>query len=143
MCINLYIVTYQSSIYVNGFVYLELQVRLMSLLQNFECVCVVISDKNLQCHVCMEDFQLEELVRSLPCHHIYHGDCIVPWLELVSLKIFYCSFYYIHFFICLCFCCFSAAPFYVAWKQDTIGLLSLIYSAVCTPALVSLILNTN
>lgn len=39
-------------------------------------------DKNLQCHVCMEDFQLQEVVRSLPCRHMYHGDCIVPWLEL-------------------------------------------------------------
>ena len=39
-------------------------------------------DKNVQCHVCMEDFILDEKVRSLPCKHIYHGDCIIPWLEL-------------------------------------------------------------
>jgi hypothetical protein len=32
----------------------------------------------------MEDFQLDERVRSLPCKHVYHGVCIVPWLELVS-----------------------------------------------------------
>lgn len=40
-----------------------------------------IEDK-LQCHICMEDFVLDENVRSLPCKHLYHDNCIVPWLEL-------------------------------------------------------------
>lgn len=39
-------------------------------------------DASLQCNICMEDFILDEKVRSLPCKHIYHGVCIVPWLEL-------------------------------------------------------------
>ena len=43
-----------------------------------------ISDKNVQCSVCMEDFKFDESVRKLPCSHHYHNDCIVPWLELVS-----------------------------------------------------------
>ncbi len=43
------------------------------------------SDKNMQCSVCMDDFKLEEEARQLPCSHHYHNDCIVPWLELVSL----------------------------------------------------------
>lgn len=38
--------------------------------------------KNLQCSVCMEDFVLKESVRQLPCSHIYHNDCIIPWLEM-------------------------------------------------------------
>lgn len=38
--------------------------------------------KNLQCSVCMEDFILEESVRQLPCSHLYHNDCIIPWLEM-------------------------------------------------------------
>lgn len=38
--------------------------------------------KNLQCSVCMEDFKCRELVRKLPCHHLYHTDCIVPWLKM-------------------------------------------------------------
>jgi len=36
----------------------------------------------LQCSVCWEDFKLQETVRKLPCLHLYHENCIVPWLEL-------------------------------------------------------------
>ncbi|GAB0092773.1 E3 ubiquitin-protein ligase Iruka [Sergentomyia squamirostris] len=39
-------------------------------------------DTKLQCSVCLEDFQLSEKVRQLPCSHLYHENCIVPWLEL-------------------------------------------------------------
>ncbi|KAK7862368.1 hypothetical protein R5R35_014389 [Gryllus longicercus] len=38
--------------------------------------------KNLQCSVCWEDFRLDEPVRKLACEHVYHENCIVPWLEL-------------------------------------------------------------
>jgi len=37
---------------------------------------------SLQCSVCWEDFKVEEPVRKLPCEHVYHANCIVPWLEL-------------------------------------------------------------
>ncbi|XP_020296633.1 E3 ubiquitin-protein ligase RNF115 isoform X2 [Pseudomyrmex gracilis] len=39
-------------------------------------------DCKLQCSVCWEDFKLGEPVRQLPCQHVYHAPCIVPWLEL-------------------------------------------------------------
>ena len=36
----------------------------------------------MQCSVCWEDFKLAEPVRKLVCEHLYHTQCIVPWLQL-------------------------------------------------------------
>ncbi|GAA5994237.1 uncharacterized protein JCM10292_001949 [Rhodotorula paludigena] len=33
------------------------------------------------CSVCQDAFQLDEAALSLPCRHIYHEGCIVPWLK--------------------------------------------------------------
>ena len=40
------------------------------------------TDENMQCSVCWEDFKLAEPVRKLVCDHMYHTQCIVPWLQL-------------------------------------------------------------
>ncbi|KAL8530115.1 hypothetical protein ACS0TY_007267 [Phlomoides rotata] len=35
-----------------------------------------------QCAVCKDSFELNEEAKQMPCKHIYHKDCILPWLEL-------------------------------------------------------------
>ncbi|KAF3680582.1 putative protein RDM1-like [Capsicum annuum] len=39
------------------------------------------NDPVIPCAVCKDQFLLDMQVKMLPCKHMYHSDCILPWLE--------------------------------------------------------------
>ncbi|KAI3922949.1 hypothetical protein MKW98_007080 [Papaver atlanticum] len=42
----------------------------------------ILSSDSSQCAVCKDEFELGSVTKQMPCKHIYHPDCILPWLEL-------------------------------------------------------------
>jgi len=38
-------------------------------------------EKKIQCSVCQDYFNIGEKALSLPCEHLYHIDCIMPWFK--------------------------------------------------------------
>ena len=36
-----------------------------------------------ECSVCKEEFIEDEEVREMPCNHLFHQDCLIPWLNQV------------------------------------------------------------
>ncbi|PWA71943.1 zinc finger, RING/FYVE/PHD-type [Artemisia annua] len=38
-------------------------------------------DDYKKCVICLEEFELKEVVMVTPCNHIFHEDCILPWVK--------------------------------------------------------------
>jgi len=38
-------------------------------------------EEKLECSVCKDNFQFNDNALQLPCSHLYHQDCIEPWLK--------------------------------------------------------------
>ncbi|TVU28325.1 hypothetical protein EJB05_19840, partial [Eragrostis curvula] len=43
---------------------------------------VVVDDGDAQCAVCKDGVEAGERARRLPCAHLYHDGCILPWLAI-------------------------------------------------------------
>lgn len=44
---------------------------------------VIESVESKQCPVCLKDFQPDDKAKRMPCRHVFHEDCILPWLRKV------------------------------------------------------------
>jgi hypothetical protein len=49
--------------------------------ENKEYITVKIGEKNGDCPICQEGYQIGNLVLKLPCRHTYHADCMTSWLH--------------------------------------------------------------
>ncbi|XAR49524.1 hypothetical protein NMG60_11032759 [Bertholletia excelsa] len=38
-------------------------------------------DERKRCAVCLDDFEPKQMVMLTPCNHMFHEECIVPWLK--------------------------------------------------------------
>ncbi|WKX98838.1 hypothetical protein Q1695_014039 [Nippostrongylus brasiliensis] len=44
------------------------------------CLKVGDAELDIDCAVCIDPYQIGDVVRTLPCRHVYHKSCIDPWL---------------------------------------------------------------
>ncbi|KAL8480881.1 hypothetical protein ACS0TY_027417 [Phlomoides rotata] len=49
-----------------------------------EALPTVKTEEKLQCSVCLDDCEVGDEVKEMPCKHKFHSRCILPWLELHS-----------------------------------------------------------
>lgn len=54
-----------------------------SAVQNLEEIEVGSMDTK-ECPVCLKEFTVGTSAKCMPCKHVFHKECILPWLEKVS-----------------------------------------------------------
>jgi hypothetical protein len=37
--------------------------------------------EKIECSVCKENYKLEDTISIMPCHHVFHNECLLPWLK--------------------------------------------------------------
>uniref|UniRef100_A0A8C7WX92 E3 ubiquitin-protein ligase RNF181 n=1 Tax=Oryzias sinensis TaxID=183150 RepID=A0A8C7WX92_9TELE len=52
------------------------------------------ADNGVKCPVCLLEFEEQETVREMPCKHLFHSGCILPWLGKVMLESILMSFFF-------------------------------------------------
>ncbi|XP_065910002.1 E3 ubiquitin-protein ligase RNF115-like [Dysidea avara] len=51
-------------------------------IDNLPTISINAENEGTECKVCQEEFSKDESVLEMPCKHLYHSSCIVPWLKL-------------------------------------------------------------
>jgi E3 ubiquitin-protein ligase RNF115/126 len=73
-----------SQLEINGVGRLDQPPASKAAIESMPVVKIVASHVSLESHcaVCKEQFELDVDAREMPCKHIYHSDCILPWLSI-------------------------------------------------------------
>ncbi|KAF2584887.1 hypothetical protein F2Q70_00037860 [Brassica cretica] len=53
-----------------------------SVIEDLPVVELTLEEGEVVCAVCKDEMIIEEEVKRLPCRHLYHGECITPWLGI-------------------------------------------------------------
>ena len=51
----------------------------------YEKFCQYISALEKKCPVCLSLLDEEDEVKKMPCSHVFHSKCILPWLQKVGI----------------------------------------------------------
>ncbi|XP_050211005.1 probable E3 ubiquitin-protein ligase RHC2A [Mercurialis annua] len=73
-----------SQIEINGLVRYEHPPATKSAIESMPIIIITYrhTSSESHCAVCKDPFELETEAREMPCKHIYHNDCILPWLSI-------------------------------------------------------------